>query len=59
MELIEPARLKEVRRLAAAPQRRHNGKPWEPLPPGSARTGRRSEEEEEEEACHRAITPDD
>ncbi|GAB2722861.1 ParB family protein [Arthrobacter bambusae] len=41
-ELIEAATLKEVRRL----QRRHNnGKPWEPLPPGSARTGRRSKEE--------------
>lgn len=41
-ELIETATLKEVRRL----QRRHNhGKPWEPLPPGSACTGRRSKEE--------------
>jgi hypothetical protein len=41
-ELIEAATLKEVRRL----QRRHNnGKPWEPLPPGSARTGRRSKDE--------------
>lgn len=42
-ELIEAATLKEVRRM----QRRHNnGKPWEPLPPGSARTGRRTAEEQ-------------
>ncbi|MGO4856903.1 ParB family protein [Arthrobacter sp. 2MCAF14] len=42
-ELIEAATLKEVRRL----QRKYNNaKPWEPLPPGSARTGRRSKEEE-------------
>lgn len=41
-ELIEAATLKEVRRL----QRRHNGKPWEPQPPGSARTGRRTKDEQ-------------
>jgi hypothetical protein len=41
-ELIEAATLKEVRRM----QRRHNNaKPWEPQPPGSAGTGRRSKDE--------------
>ncbi|MDQ0212119.1 ParB family protein [Arthrobacter bambusae] len=49
-ELIEAATLREVRRL----QRKYNkGKPWEPLPPGSARTGRRSKEELAEQARHR------
>ena len=42
-DLIEKAVLKEVRRL----QRKYNGgEPWEPVPPGALRTGRRSLEEE-------------
>jgi hypothetical protein len=46
-DLIEKAVLKEVRRL----QRKHNGgKPWEPVPPGALRTGRRSLEEEKHRA---------
>ncbi|MCY0905768.1 ParB family protein [Arthrobacter sp. H14-L1] len=41
-ELIEAAVLKEVRRL----QRRHNnGRTWEPVPAGIARTGRRTRSE--------------
>jgi hypothetical protein len=47
-DLIEAATLKEVRRL----QRKYNqGRPWEPLPPGSVRTGRRTVAEEQ--ACHK------
>ena len=42
-ELIETATLKEVRRLQ---RRHHDGEPWEPQPPGSARPGRRTKEEE-------------
>lgn len=46
-DLIEAAVLKEVRRL----QRKHNnGKPWEPVPPGALRTGRRSRDEERQRA---------
>ncbi|WP_458117292.1 ParB family protein [Arthrobacter sp. D2-10] len=42
-DLIEKAVLKEVRRL----QRKHNGgKPFEPVPPGALRTGRRNRDEE-------------
>ncbi|MDF9277382.1 hypothetical protein P4U43_06190 [Arthrobacter sp. EH-1B-1] len=42
-DLIENAVLKEVRRL----QRKYNGgKPWEPVPPGALRTGRRNLTEE-------------
>jgi hypothetical protein len=42
-DLIEKAVLKEVRRL----QRKHNGgRPWEPVPPGGLRPGRRTRTEE-------------
>lgn len=42
-DLIEKAGLKEVRRL----QHKHNGgQPFEPVPPGALRTGRRNRGEE-------------